>query len=127
MHTREILLHKTAGRVAIRDTVEGGGIHRLVWRFHLDPALDAAVQGDGVRLRRKEQVVWFLPVTLPPAAEVRIEGGWVSPSYGIKLPTSVVVVDATVPVPTSAVYLFADAPLDAGERARWTVFPGDAA
>jgi len=127
VHTREILLHKTAGRVAIRDTVEGVGTHRLVWRFHLDPALDAAVQGDGVRLRRKDQVVWFLPVVLPAAAALRIEDGWVSPSYGVKHATSVIVVDATAPVPMSAVYLFTTTPLEAAERARWSVFPGDAA
>jgi hypothetical protein len=85
------------------------------------------VQGNGVRLGRKEPLAWLLPVMLPPAAEVRLEGGWVSPSYGVKLSTSVVVVEVKAPAPTSAVYLFADTPLDAVERARWAVFPGDAA
>ena len=64
---------------------------------------------------------------VPPAAVVRIENGWVSPSYGVKRGTSVIVVEATAPVPMSAVYLFTDTPLEAAERARWSVFPGDAA
>jgi hypothetical protein len=127
LHHREILLHRGAGCVAVRDRVEGTGTHRLVWRFHLDPALGAALQEDGVRLGSDDRALWLLPVTLPPRSVVSIEGGWVSPSYGSKRDTSVVVVDATSAVPTSAVYLFANRPLSAPERARWTEFPGDAA
>jgi heparinase II/III-like protein len=126
-HTREILLHRMAGRVAIRDTVVGAGGHRLVWRFHLDPALTASVEGDGVRLTRGPLAVWFWPIARPGASALRIEDGWVSPSYGVKLATSVIVIDTTTAVPASALYLFADASLHADERARWTVFPGDAA
>ena len=126
-HTREILLHQTAGRVAIRDTVGGAGVHRLVWRFHLDPALEAAIEGDAVRITHGTRAVWFWPLALPPAAGLRLEDGWVSPSYGVKLATSVIVIEATTAVPTSALYLFSEDSLDADARARWAVFPGEAA
>jgi hypothetical protein len=125
IHAREILVHKDAARVAIRDVVEGQGTHRLVWRFHLDPALRATVKDGRARLQRDDRAAWFLPLGLPANAALRIEDGWVSPSYGIKLPTSVVVVEATAGVPTSAVYLFSDVPLTKTDGARWASFPGD--
>lgn len=123
VHAREILLHKAAGRVAIRDVVEGRGMHRLVWRFHLDPALRATVEEGRVRLEGGARTAWLQPVALPPAAALRVEDGWVSPSYGVKRAAAVVVVEATTAVPASAVYLFSDTPLAGAEAARWAVFP----
>ena len=126
-HTREILMHQTAGCVAVRDRVAGRGIHRLAWRFHLDPALNGAIEGDGVRLTRGERTVWFWPLARPADSALRLEDGWVSPSYGVKVETSVIVIDTTTAVPASALYLFADVPLDAAQRARWAAFTGDTA
>lgn len=130
VHVREIVFHKAAPRVAIRDSFErageGSGIHRLTWRFHLDPAVRAALAPAGVRIDGGDRTVWLLPVLLPPGAALRLEEGWVSPSYGVRTRTSVVVLEATVRVPQAAAFLFADAPVPAEERARWLTTPGSA-
>jgi uncharacterized heparinase superfamily protein len=126
VHTREILFHKTVGGVALRDSFTGTGRHRFVWRFHLDPAVRPEPEADGLRLAGSGPAVWLWPLGLPPTASLRIEPGWVSPSYGTKLSTSVVVLELTAEPPLALGWLFAGAPLPAAERARWATFPGSA-
>jgi uncharacterized heparinase superfamily protein len=124
VHTREVLFHKGVARVALRDSFAGIGRHRFVWRFHLDPAVRPELEADGVRLTGAGQAVWLWPLTLPRTASLRIEPGWISPSYGIKLSTSVIVLEVTAESPLAVAWLFADAPLPAAQRARWAAFPG---
>jgi hypothetical protein len=50
--------------------------------------------------------------SVPP----RLEKGWVSPSYGVKVPTHVVVLQAEANLPVSLRCVFADTRLSAGER-----------
>ena len=57
--TREVLLVKEGPDVLVRDSVEGRGSRELVWRFHLDPALDPVVDGTDVRLRAAGREAWL--------------------------------------------------------------------
>jgi len=102
--------------VAVRDRVTGAGRHRVTWRWHLDPACEATLDGDDCRLRTPTAEIWLMPVGRPPS-ELRITEGWISKSYGVKTPTKVVMVDAEVTLPVSFSYLFADTRLDDGARA----------
>ncbi len=52
--TREVLLVKDGPDVLVRDSIDGRGSRELVWRFHLDPAVGAAIDGRDVRLRIAE-------------------------------------------------------------------------
>lgn len=116
-HTRECFVDKAAPRVLIRDRIDGGGTHALVWRFHLDPAVTPDIDGCDARLTCGAKVVWLLPDETAAAFSAAIEPGWVSPSYGVKVPTKVLVWTITSQVPLAASYLFAEARLTREERA----------
>jgi hypothetical protein len=50
-------------------------------------------------------------------APFRLADGWVSTSYGVKVPTRVIVLDGDVSLPVSFSYLFSDTRLDESARA----------
>jgi hypothetical protein len=102
--TREVLLVKEGPDVLVRDSVEGRGSRELVWRFHLDPALDPVVDGTDVRLRAAGRDAWLQIVDAAPGSSVAIESGWVSPSYGVRVNTRVVLVTTRTPLPVLATY-----------------------
>jgi uncharacterized heparinase superfamily protein len=116
-HTRECFVDKAAPRVLIRDRIEGDGQHRLAWHFHLDPAVAPELDGCDARLSCDGKVVWLLPDDTAATFSVGVESGWVSPSYGVKVPTKVLVWTTTSQVPLAASYLFADVRLTRKERA----------
>jgi heparinase II/III-like protein len=107
-HTRRIAADRTSPRVAIVDRIDGGGVHELVWRFHLDPSVAAAVDGYDVRLAHEERVVWLTTSTSGAGLSLALEDGWVSPGYGVKVPTTVVVWKGTAAVPVEVSFLFSD-------------------
>jgi uncharacterized heparinase superfamily protein len=121
-HVREIVLEKRTPRVIVRDTLEGSGTHRLVWRFHLDPAIRAAVHGSGVRLAGASAEAWLEVLDAPPDLAVRLAPGWVSPRYGVKVPTSVIVLEGAVRLPTACCLAFASTAADA-RRGGWPASP----
>ena len=102
--TREVLLVKDGPDVLVRDAVDGSGSHELVWRFHLDPAVDAAIDHDDVRLRVGEREAWLQIVDPAPGSSVAIEDGWISPSYGVRVKTRVVVITTRASLPVRATY-----------------------
>lgn len=57
-HRREVRV--SGGAVRVRDSVSGGGKHRLTWRFTLHPAVRATGTSEGFRL------------TLPDGSELRL-------------------------------------------------------
>jgi hypothetical protein len=73
----------------------------------------ALVDGD-CRVRQGEREVWMLFVD-DDARAPRLEPGWVSPSYGVKLPTQTLVIDG-VGLPASLQCVFAERPLSMAER-----------
>ena len=115
-HTRAFYVDKTIPRVLVCDRVDGGGTHALVWRFHLDPAVRAELEGADVCLSGNGSRVWLLPDAGAAACTLSVEAGWVSPSYGIKIPTTVLVWTAKVTVPIESSYLFAERWLSMDER-----------
>lgn len=111
---RAIVLDRTRPRVIVSDRLEGGGEHKLQWRFHLDPAITAEPRGADVRLSADGREVWLLG--LDRAAPITLEPGWVSPSYGVKLPTTIVSSVLATPLPCARRWLFSEAWLPDSER-----------
>src|SRR5262249_16820288 len=117
-HVRECLLDRQAPRVLVRDTLTGRGEHEFAWRFPLDPALRPELNGSDVRLVAGSQDVWVLPDERAAGMTFDIEDGWVSPSYGVRVPTRVLVWRVRAGIPFTVSYLFAESCLTADERAR---------
>src|SRR5262249_17165185 len=90
-HTRECFVDTHLSRVLVRDRLEGGGEHTLVWRFHIDPSVTSEIDGCDVRLSRGGRMVWLLPDRVAARSSLSVEPGWVSPRYGIKCQTDVLV------------------------------------
>src|SRR6185369_5072558 len=88
-HTRTITVDAHEPRVLVCDRITGRTEHQLVWRFHLDPKVAASRDGYDVRLTHGKAAVWLLPSAAAPRLELSLEAGWVSPSYGVKIPTTV--------------------------------------
>jgi heparinase II/III-like protein len=115
-HTRTIVIDKERPRVLVADAIAGGGSHELVWRFHLDPAVTAVVDGGDVRVSRGGRDVWVLPTLSADRLALSLEAGWVSPRYGVKVPASVIVWRAHAEIPFEASFLFAAERVSPGER-----------
>ena len=111
---RAIWIDPGGSRVAFADRVVGEGSHTLRWRWHLDPACQATLLDGDCRVVRESTEVWMLPVT---PMQLRLERGWVSPQYGVKTETWVLVVETRGPLPQSIEYVFAEARLDEAARA----------
>ena len=116
-HTRRFVVDKRHPRVLVQDRITGEGRHELAWRFHADPSVTVAVDGDAVRLSHNGHTVWLMPDDDAGALSLALEDGWVSPGYGVKVPAKVIVWRGRVPVPTNASFLFAELRLARDERA----------
>jgi hypothetical protein len=116
-HTRGFFVDKEAPRVLVHDRVDGTGHHTLVWRFHVDPAVTPEIDGCDVRLSCGGRTVWLLPDAAAATFSLGVEAGWVSPSYGVKVPTAVLVWRTAVTGPIEASYLFAETRMTVNERA----------
>ena len=102
--SRELALVKEGPDVIIRDAVTGTGSRELVWRFHLASSLDARLEGDGVRLGANEREAWLQTVDAPPGLRLSIEDGWISPSYGVRVPSKVATLSGRAALPASATF-----------------------
>jgi len=89
----------------VRDILSGAGTHAIVSRFHLDPAVTPALDGRSVRLSSRERELWFR-LEADASFRVSLEPSWVSPSYGVKHPSTVIVCAATARVPLTLSYSF---------------------
>jgi hypothetical protein len=116
-HVRTFAVDRTNPRVLVSDRLDGRSTPPLTWRFHLDPAVSAHADGYDVRLSRDSVEVWLLPVESAPQLTLSLEGGWVSPSYGVKVPTTTVVWKGVMPLPAGMSFLFAERRLRRDERA----------
>jgi hypothetical protein len=88
------------------DRLAGTGTRRLVSRFHLDPAVTPELTGNRVRLHVAGRVFWFALVDAPKDTTLTIEPGWVSPRYGIKVPTNCITISCTATLPVKLAYSF---------------------
>lgn len=105
-HTRTIIVDKDAPRVAVHDRLSGVGTHDATWRFHLDPATTVELVGRDVRIASGPREVWLTHASTATLG-VALEDGWVSPSYGVKIPSIVVMLKGTVTMPFDASFGFA--------------------
>src|SRR5262249_22269882 len=102
--------------VAFRDWLEGAGVHRITWRRAFRPGCDVRIEAGDCRIRGRSGDVWMLPANAP--ADFQIESGWVSPSYGVKTETKVIVLAVSDRLPYELEYLFATSRLDPDARAK---------
>jgi uncharacterized heparinase superfamily protein len=113
--SRSIWMDSSRPLVAFRDEVAGEGRHRVTWRWHLDPACVAEIHEGDCKIESGGRSVWMLPLGEHPS--LALESGWVSKSYGVKSPGTVIVLEMNAPLPLSFSYLFASARLDRDARA----------
>jgi uncharacterized heparinase superfamily protein len=113
--TREVALLKGGPDVLVRDTVDGAGLHELTWRFHLAPAATATIEGNDVRLSVRGTDMWLQVDDDLSRLTPSIEEGWVSPSYGVRTETQVVVWRGHVKLPIVATTRFGPARLTTSE------------
>ncbi len=84
VHERRIELDAGAGMLLVRDTVESTGAHELSWTFPLAPGCEVSVEEGGAEARFGER---RLTVEAAGDVEFRVEEGWYSPSYGVRVRT----------------------------------------
>jgi hypothetical protein len=117
MPSREIFVVRDTPRVVVRDFIEGAGAHTIVWRFHFDPSVRAELTDGDCRLTDGAGDVWMLPIG-DASGSWRLDKGWVSPSYGVRRDTWVLVIEYGGPLPVSPSWLFAEARLPQADRQR---------
>ena len=116
-HTRECFVDKRHPRVLVRDHLDGTGEHEFIWRFHLDPKVAPSIDGCDACLSCDGRQVWVLPDDTAAGFSLSLEAGWVSPSYGVKVPSKVLVWTTRSRPPLMVSYLFADVRLSPTARA----------
>lgn len=82
-HTRRIELDVAGRSLRILDTVASAGEHDLSWTFPLAPEASADARLGTAVARFANGVTLELEA---PGVELTIEPGWVSPSYGVRVP-----------------------------------------
>jgi hypothetical protein len=105
-HRRQFYFDKAENYWVIRDLVTGEGEHDLSWYFHFNSGIDLLVrdpliveticpEGANLLLRAQDG----LPMTL------KLEEGWVSPTYGIKNRAQIARYSCTVELPVSVTFI----------------------
>lgn len=113
--SRCVWVEPSSATVAFADRVDGSGLRRVTWRWHLDPACAAELVDGDVRIMRDGHDFWMLP--LAPAA-LRLSSGWVSKRYGVKTESQVIEWALDAQLPVEFAYVFADSQLDRSARGR---------
>ena len=82
LHRRRLELDVESRSLLITDTVSSAGEHRLDWTFPLSPCR-ARAGGSSASARYDSGVTLDFDA---PGLEFRVEDGWLSPSYGRRIP-----------------------------------------
>jgi hypothetical protein len=97
---RTIALDPGLHALLVHDSFEAAAGHRIEIPFHLDPALDPLPADEGVALEPGFVLRW----ASDEPWECAVEDTWVSPSYGVRLPSKRVVLRRSgIPVPIRVV------------------------
>ena len=89
----------------IRDDIAGRGTHRLEFFFHAAPGSRAVLAQGAAQLEWPSGIRVTITPSSTAAIGWRLEQGWFSPSYGIKLPRPVWVGNANVELPCCVVWM----------------------
>ena len=117
-HVRELLFDKIQRWFVFRDTIEGRDAHTLVWRFHLDPDVSVSLGTAGARIEGSTGQAWFHLAEGPRELKLRVESGWVSPSYGRKTEAAVLVLECERRLPVTVAYCFSCMPVPPDQLSR---------
>lgn len=100
---RTIILDKSINGLAIIDELEGDGEHEVRIAYTLAPDIRPVQSEDGTWQLIGSTATFMLTMISDTQWQITIEDGWVSPSYGIKLPTKVLAFTASGKVSKLAV------------------------
>ena len=101
-HTRKLSMHTKDRVLHVMDVVDGSGHHQVASRVHLHPEVTVSREPDGFRLTRKG-----VPVYLSIGeGTMRTEKGWYSPQFGVRIASTVLVIEATKRLPVTLSYQF---------------------
>jgi hypothetical protein len=101
VHRRRLDLR--GGRLAIDDEILGQGEHDLEWRLHFAPECSVVLDGEVCRVSRDGA---SLRIALDSVLSWHVvcggqDGGWYSPAYHLKVPTSTLIGRARARLPRS--------------------------
>ena len=87
-HQRQFTFDAVEGELDILDTLKGVGTHDFVWHFHFDPGVKAELaQGGGAVDLKVESKAWRVTWS-DRSLQAALMPGDVSPSYGVKRPST---------------------------------------
>ena len=89
IHRRKIVFSKHQRTWLIEDTLSGEGEHLFDWYFHFADGVKVSVEGQSVKFVGKKVIGKLEPENWRGESPVILDG-FVAPSYGVKLPASVV-------------------------------------
>ena len=97
-HIRRFEHDRRSGELKFTDRFDGEGVHRFEWNFHFDPGVVLALDADRNQARlevgdRAWELAWQ-----DPSLQAQALKGWISPSYGIRIATSVLRLACTAEV-----------------------------
>lgn len=88
---RTVVLHRSRHAVAITDAFIGAGLHSITVPYHLAPEVVIEREDDRSVVLRAAARRFILGWTSPAYWKMTTEPSWVSPSYGLKVPTQRIV------------------------------------
>jgi Heparinase II/III-like protein/Heparinase II/III N-terminus len=88
---RTITLDHESHALIVADEFDGTGGHEVRVPLHLHPEVHAEALEDGTWLLHSRDRTFELTFTSPDDWQARLEPAWMSPSYGVKLPTTRIV------------------------------------
>ncbi|HET7697841.1 MAG TPA: alginate lyase family protein [Vicinamibacterales bacterium] len=94
-HTRGCALSEDGRMFAVRDELAASATHRYTWRFHLASGVSARVEGGAIVIDTAADVPVRLGWAGPGLPAPVLEPGYASPSYGVRVPITVIRLDVT--------------------------------
>jgi Heparinase II/III-like protein/Heparinase II/III N-terminus len=88
-HRRSFHFDKLDERLEIADTLTGAGEHCAAWYFHFDHAIDVKAAKENLFLAATDSVTLAMQVISDSALVPEICEGWISRSYGARLPAKI--------------------------------------
>lgn len=116
VHRRAVIFEKRRGFWIIRDTFSGGGSHLFELFFNFDSGLEVRLE-DSLRASARGQrgALAVIPVSRHPL-EAEVVPRWISPSYGVREPSSAIIYRLNGNAPFENITLLV--PYQAGDERR---------